>query len=336
MRLSRRRFLTITASVAALAGRSAPVRAATLAETLVEWRGTVLGAAASLRLHHPDTAAAERLVAACVAEVERLDGVFSLYRADSALSVLNRRGVLEAPPLDLVELLGEALRFAALTSGAFDPTVQPLWVLHAAHFSREGADPHGPDAGAVAAARELVDHRRVAVGPARIALAWPGMAITLNGIAQGFITDRVADLLRQAGMRDVLIDMGEIAALGRRPDGRPWSVGLDGHGDPAPVLPVGDRAVATSSPDGTRFSPLCHHLFDPATGRCADRVDAVTVVAPRATTADALSTALAIVPPEHAGPLLEAAGPAWALVTRAGERRLVGDLRWGDPLPSLR
>lgn len=320
MRLSRRRFLTVSASAAALAGIPVTARA----RALVEWRGTALGAAASLRLHHPDRAAAEALIATCVAEVERLEAVFSLYRKDSALSVLNRRGVLDAPPLDLVELLGGALRFADLTSGAFDPTVQPLWELYAAHFSRPDPDPDGPGAGAVASARDLVDYRRVEVTPVRIALTRPGMGITLNGIAQGYITDRVADLMRQAGMHDVLIDMGEIAGLGRHPDGRPWSVALDGHGDPAPVVPVSDRAVATSSPDGTRFSPACHHLFDPATGRCADRVDAVSVVAQRATAADSLSTALAVVPLERASTLLTAAGPAWALVTRAGERHYIG------------
>ena len=332
MRLSRRRFLTITAGAAALAGGPVPGPSRAAGRHLVEWRGTALGAAASLRLHHPDPAEAEALIALCLDEIGRLEAVFSLYRPDSALSALNRRGVLEAPPLELFELLSEALRFARLTGGAFDPTVQPLWALHAEHFSRAGAGMDGPDAAAVAAARDLVDYRRLEVTPARIALTRTGMAVTLNGIAQGYVTDRVADLLRRAGLRDVLVDLGEITALGRHPDGRPWSVALDGHGSPPPVLPVSGGAVATSSPDGTRFSPSCHHIFDPSTGRSAKRVDAVTVVARRAMVADALSTALAIVPSGQAVPLVQAAGPAWAIVTRGGERRLLGSVPAPTPI----
>src|SRR6185369_2921964 len=109
MLLSRRRFLAITAATGALAAVSA--RAEPAAEPApVEWRGTALGAQASLRLYHPDRAEAWRLVAECVAELERLEGVFSLYRPDSALSRLNRAGALDAPPFDLVVLLQESLR----------------------------------------------------------------------------------------------------------------------------------------------------------------------------------------------------------------------------------
>jgi thiamine biosynthesis lipoprotein len=76
--------------------------------------------------------------------VHRLERLFSLYQDDSALVELNQRSVLNYPAPELVELLRLSQQYAALTDGAFDPTVQPLWDLYAAHFSREQPDPNGP------------------------------------------------------------------------------------------------------------------------------------------------------------------------------------------------
>lgn len=321
--LTRRRFLTVTAAVVGVA--ALPTTSAAAAP--VEWRGTALGAQALLRLHHPDAATAWRLVADCLAEVERLEGILSLHRPESALCRLNRDGALDTPPLDLVVLLNAAKRYGDLTGGAFDVTVQPLWDLHARHFADPAADPAGPPDAAVAAARALVDFRRIDVDPARIALGRPGMAVTLNGIAQGYITDRVAARLRAAGMEHVLVHLGETRAVGPAEDGRPWRVGIADPSAPerAPVRSVdlADGAVATSGGYGTRFSARCHHLFDPATGRSADHVESVTVMATTATAADALSTALAVLPPSEAPRLLAACGAARSIMqTRDGVRLL--------------
>lgn len=280
--MKRRRFLAVTAAAGALA--AAPARAFRLDP--VEWRGVALGAAASLTIHHEDRAAALVLLDRCLAELERLERVFSLYRPDSALGTLNRAGQLAAPPLDLITLLGVVDGLWRRSDGAFDPTVQPLWDLYAAHFAQAGADPAGPDPAPV---RPLLGWDKVSVSPERITLR-PGMALTLNGIAQGYVTDRVADVLRRAGMRNVLVNMGEIAALGPRWDGGGWRVELpDGS-----VRRLDGGALAVSAPDGTRFSPLCHHLFDPKSGRSAACAGPVIVQADTATEADGLSTAIAV------------------------------------------
>ncbi|MGQ9366680.1 FAD:protein FMN transferase [Azospirillum sp. ST 5-10] len=292
--LGRRRFIAIGAAAAGLALLPGAAPAAAGGERHV-WRGTALGAAASLTLYHPDRGEAERLIRLCLAEVARLERAFSLYRPDSELARLNRDGALDAPSTDFVRLMGEAAGFAAATGGAFDPTVQPLWQLHAAH-------PEPPPA-LVEAARRLVDHRALRVEAGRVAFARRGMAATLNGIAQGYVTDRVAELLRAEGMDRVLVDLGEIRALGRRPDGRPWTIGLEDPDDPARLaatLEIADRAVATSGDYGVAFG----HLFDPATGRPARLWRSVTVQAAEATTADALSTALAVVPAGRAAAIL--------------------------------
>jgi thiamine biosynthesis lipoprotein len=143
----------------------------------------------------------------------------------------------------------------------------------------------------------------------RITLA-PGMAVTLNGIAQGYVTDRVADLLRRRGLR-ALVDMGEIRALGAAPDGRPWPVGLEDPAAPGQVaetIALDDLAVATSGGYGTRFDAAgrFNHIFDPADGRSSWRYGAVSVVAADATTADALATAFCLLAEERIAALARA------------------------------
>ena len=300
---TRRCFIAIAAAAAGLPLLATGARAE--AAHLHRWSGIALGAAAEIVLHDPDPPRARWLIARCVAEIDRLEDVFSLYRPESAISRLNRDGRLAAPPLELVALLAEARFFSEQTEGVFDATVQPLWRLYAVHFARPGADPQGPAAADLARERALVDYRAVQIEPAEVRFARPGMAITLNGIAQGYITDRVAALLQDSGMGNVLLDIGEVRALGRHPDGRPWRVGLRRAAEPetiARTLALADRAVATSAGIA---SPLDangrhHHLFDPATGRPAPGAGQVSVIAPSATMADALSTALAVAPPARA------------------------------------
>ncbi|HYD29974.1 MAG TPA: FAD:protein FMN transferase, partial [Azospirillaceae bacterium] len=185
-----------------------------------------------------------------------------------------------------------------------------------------GADANGPPETAVVAARRLVDHRAIRLEPDRIAFARRGMAATLNGIAQGYITDRVAERLRAEGMTQVLVDLGEIRALGRHPDGRAWQVGLEDPRQPggtALTLQVENRAVATSGGYGTRFDGQGRfsHLFDPVTGRCVSYWLSVTVLAADATTADALSTALSVVPVERAAGIVQRHRAVTARLTAA-------------------
>jgi FAD:protein FMN transferase len=287
--LTRRRALGL---LAATAGLPLVLRASRATAEVVTWHGRALGGPATLVLHHPDRAAAERLLAASAAELDRLEAIFSLYRADSALSELNRAGALAAPPPELVAILDDCRRFHALTGGAFNPAVQPLWRLYAAHFAA-GGEPAGPPASAVAAARARVDLAAVHADRSRIALTRPGMALTLNGIAQGWISDRIVELLRDAGVTSTLVDMGEIRGTGPEP----WLVAIAGTDE---ILSLTGRAVATSAPLGFAFDPAARftHIIDPRTGATPRRHARVTVVAPTATEADALSTGLSLLPRE--------------------------------------
>lgn len=310
--ITRRRFIAISGIAAGLAAGpfATRLRAAGTSPMLHRWSGVALGADASLQLYHPDRAEAKRLIDASLAEVRRLEKVFSLYDETSALSRLNRDGALDDPPQDLVRLLGESERFSRATGGAFDVTVQPLWALYASHFSRAAADPSGPPRDAIEGALARVGHGKLVIAADRIRLAHGG-AVTLNGIAQGCITDRVTELLRDNGIGRTLVDMGEMRALGPHPAGRPWRVGLKdprGGAIPLATLPLENQAIATSGGYGFEFDAAgrFNHIFDPATGGCATLYASVSVMAPTATAADALSTALSLLPLERAATILAA------------------------------
>jgi FAD:protein FMN transferase len=326
--LTRRRAIGITAAAAGLSlvplGRTTPAEA-----DLVTWRGHAMGALASLQIHHTDRSAAERLVGRAVAEVRRLEAIFSLYREDSALVALNRAGVLPSPPPELVVLLDESRRYWELTAGAFDPTVQALWTLYREHFSNDHHDPNGPLTQAVLAALDKVGFGHVAFDASRVVLGRRGMGLTLNGIAQGYATDRVVEILRSEGIAHSLIDMGEARAIGNHLDGSPWRVGIVdpvAPDRPAEILEIADKAVATSGSYGFRFdgNGRFNHLFDPRSGGCAKRYRSVTAVMPTATTADALSTAFSLMPADEIRTVLLALGQGTVrLTTAAGQRILL-------------
>jgi len=325
--LTRRRMIII-AACAAGSGVLTGGRTAAAAGDPVRWRGSALGAQVSIEIHHPDRAEAERLVVRCIQDVRRLEQQFSLYRDDSAISTLNRAGILVSPDADMVALLKASLSFAAMTDGAFDPTVQPLWQLYADHFASQSPDSEGPSPQKLAEALAKVGRHGLLVNEDRIALVKHGAAITLNGIAQGYATDRVVERLRAAGLSTTLVNMGEIRAIGARPEGTPWRVGLADPERPGVLtetVDLVDRAVATSAGAGFRFDSAGRftHLFDPTTGRSPQRYSTVSVIAPTATEADALSTAFSLMPLSRIADIVAIRPNVQARITASGETLIV-------------
>ena len=278
--LPRRRFLTLTAVASTLpfAAHAAPI---------TQWHGTALGAEAAIYLAHPD---ADAIIARAVAEIDRLESIFSLYRPASALAQLNASGSLDAPPFELLECLALCGRVHIASQGLFDPTIQPLWQLYARKLT-EGALPADSD---IAALMPQIGWSRVRYDSAAIRLA-PGMGLTLNGIAQGFIADKVAELLSAEGLTDILINTGELRALGQMPGAAGWPVTLASGGQ----IALTARALATSSPLGTVLDAQGRvgHILNPVTGRpAAPQWQSVSISAPSAGLADALSTAACLMP----------------------------------------
>ena len=268
--MNRRRFLALSA--AALA---APAQADALAATRHDWAGTALGAEARLTLSGATDAQARRVFAKVARVLAEVEAQFSLHR-DTALTRLNRDGHLAYPAPAMLALFAQAGRVHQATGGVFDPSVQPLWLATAT-----GGD--------LTVARDAIGWDRVRITADEIRLD-PGMALTFNGIAQGHAADRIAALMQAEGFGDVLIDMGEVRALGLTPGGGPWQARIAGpDGTGLGDLDLRDRALATSSPMGTRIGAGLGHILRPD-GRPA-RWNTVSISAPEAAIADALSTA---------------------------------------------
>lgn len=287
MMINRRRILTIAAACAA----STVLPLKNRAQGLTQWRGVALGADASITLaDHPRS---DAIIADALAEISRLESVFSLHHANSALVRLNREGRLDAPAFELLECLSLAGAVHDATDGYFDPTIQPLWSMNAERYGAGSVY----DAGREERARARTGWTGVSFDASSIQMA-QGMQLTLNGIAQGYIADRVAGLLRSQGLSNILINTGEFHANGSQPDGQPWPISLD-DGDQVhhDVVALENRALASSAPRGITFDAAgqVSHIIDPKSGQPAHSPwTLISVSAPRAGLADALSTAFCL------------------------------------------
>jgi thiamine biosynthesis lipoprotein len=280
----------------------------------VQWNGEVLGAISSMTLWHANPRVAERAIARMRVEIERLENIFSLYRADSEITRLNTEGRLAAPSADLLVLLEQSRRIAELSNGAFDPTIQPLWWLH----STSGTG-RSPDRAALDRALALVDYRNLTAHAGQIRFGRSGMAASLNGIAQGYVTDRITEILGNEGFESAMIELGETRALGTAPGGQPFAVGLIDPLAPASVgrsVSLADRALAVSGGYGTVLADGAHHIFDPHTGESAQGLVQVAVLAGKAAWADALSTAIYVAGETSAPGLLAAYPGSNAILSR--------------------
>lgn len=252
------------------------------------------------------------------AEIDRLDRIFSGWRADSELSALNARDVHVASP-ELFSLLSSAEAWRAGTDGAFD--------------ARLGAVTLAWRAGTPDDARQLP--AALTLDPARRTVRRPvGMIVDLDGVAKGHVIDRAVTAARAASpdVAGVMVDLGgDLRCWGASPGGAGWRIGVaDGcdvadNAAPLAVLTLSDGAVAFSGRgardhvvDGTPAG----HLLDPVTGRPAEGVLAACVTARTAAEADALSTAFAVMSPRRAIALADATAGVEALIQTADGRRL--------------
>lgn len=253
--MNRRRFLALSACAGAFA---APASAAPL-----RWQGRAMGAEVSVTLTGLDAARAHSVWRKVARQLERIERAVSLHRP-SELVRLNDSGVLANPGVVLQELVELSERVHAASHGAFDPTVQGFW--------------HG--------SKNIVAGWELAKFTSDSFCLPPGMAVTFNGVAQGYAADRLAAILRAEGLTDVMIDAGEIIALGAQPVAiaKPDGATLK-------RLTLEDRALATSSPLATRLADGRPHILHPE--RTVQH-NTVSVSAPSAALADALSTAFCL------------------------------------------
>ena len=260
MKVTRRRFLTITAAATLLSGVRYDEH---------RWAGHALGAETSLVFRAPKDVA-EGTISSVLGLVERFENTFSIYRNASEISTLNQAAYIKPSKL-FFELAGYVDDIYRNSNGYFDPTIQSVW----------------------GKTLDLTNDQRwqnMTLTRDRIALP-ENTQISFNGIAQGFLTDLVAAHIRTHGFTDVLVNFGEFKGIGG-----PWNVGLQ-HPNGLKSIKLDNTAIATSSPDAMRQSNGNSHMINPF-GNERIEYESVSVEHQSAMIADALSTAFAFMSPD--------------------------------------
>ncbi len=277
-----------------------PESAAAASEVLTryEFAQVHMGVECRITLYAPRREQAVEVAGRAFARIADLDAVLSDWRVESELNRLNDAAGGSALPVseDLYRVLDLAWHAAEATGGAFDPTVGPVVRL----WRQARRDGRLPTPDALAPALEAVGWRGIELVPesrsARLSRA--GMRLDLGGIGKGYIADRVGDMLRSERVSRFLIDLGGDLLAGDPPPGRTgWTIQVQTGLGRSSALEAANAGVATSGDtaqyveiDGVRYS----HIVDPRTGLgLTDRI-AATVIAPDATTADALASAVCV------------------------------------------
>jgi len=290
---------------------------------LVKETRTKMGTLVTVSVIHKDTDVAKSVIEDVFLEIDRLEDLFSRYREGTPVHLLNSEGVLVGPPQEFLELLEHALGIETLTGGAFDVTVAPLLDLYSKSFAEKGESPSEVE---IESALRLVGSRSIYFEQKQIAFRREGMSISFDGIAKGYIVDQAAKIIRGAGVKRGLIDAGgDMVALGEDLLGKDWRVAIQhprNPGDYLSVINLRNVAVATSG-DYVQYLTedlVLHHIIDPRLGTSPGHTSSVSVIAPSATDADALSTAVLVLGPKEGIKLLnELPGVEGVLVTKDQE-----------------
>ncbi len=269
--------------------------------------------------------AADEAIDAAFHKIAQLEKEANFYSPDSDISDINRhagKSPVQVSP-DIVDLLTRARTVSETTSGAFDLTIGPVISLYDFENKRE------PLNGAVQKTLRLVGYRNLSVDKkqATVFLKRSGMLIDAGGIMKGYAAQKAAEVLQSHGIRAGIVAVaGDIRTFGRKPDGKPWRVGIrhprgKGEDDIIGVLQLSDMSVSTSG-DYERFffvnGRRIHHLISPKTGHPAEGCQSVSIVSPDGALADAYSTAVFILGPEKGMKAMSENGLDGVIIDRNG------------------
>ncbi len=283
------------------------------AKKLFSYQQMLMDTDVSLKIYSCSSGEAGRVKEELFVEMRRLEQLLSYTDVSSDVTKINRaagKSPVRVSP-ETAAVIQQSLHYAALTEGVFDPTIAPLleaWGFQGEHY-------RVPEPAEIEAAGALVDHSLIESDFAarKIFLPRSGMSLDLGGIAKGYIVDGGLDLLARAGIGHALINAGgDIGILGPKPDGSSWRIGVRHprrDGDLIAVVSWSQKGAVVTSGDYERFfeedGVRYHHIIDPHTGYPARTLLSVTVVAPTAVEADALSTALIVMGPQRGLALVE-------------------------------
>lgn len=290
-KFSRRDFLKITAVAGGgLIGASLFSKKIWQSSYVVTDTRELMGTIIHLKIVCRDEEEGREVIRNTYLEMERVIKMFNLRDPDSQISRLNQAGRLNSAAPELIDVVSVAIRYGDLSGGAFDVTILP--VLEHARTGRAVPE----------RVSRLVDYRNIQVDGKEIVFKTPGMQITLDGIAKGFVVDQAVEALKKQGYDQVLVEAGgDLAVNGRESHDQGWSIGVS---SPRPqklegylaVFSISKGAVATSGDYLNWFSEdmSSHHIINPVSLLSPQELASVTVFAPTAMEADALSTTIMV------------------------------------------
>jgi thiamine biosynthesis lipoprotein len=268
-------------------------------------------------------------------EMERVNSLLNTYDPGSEVSRINRQagGTRVQISPETAEALKRAVFFCGISAGALDITIGPLLKLWGFGKGDAGLAGGEPDKAAIRRAKALVDYRALELsaaipsGEPAARLAKQGMWIDVGSFSKGFVADKAMAVLKKRGLQHALVIAGgTVCALGKKPDGTRWQVGIqhprkkDGL---LSVIPLQNSSISTSGDyenfyrrNGKRRT----HIIDPRSGMPVPRMQSVSVIAADGMTSDALSTALFVLGPEQGIRLVESLKGAEAMIITAGGR----------------
>jgi len=301
------------------------------ASQLVSRSHLSMGSPVTIAAWTADQATAEKAMQAAFAEFDRLDALLSVWKPGSDVLRLNAAAGKEPVRVskDTIQVLEAARQASEWTVGKFDITFGALADVW--KFDHD-QDDRVPTREEIAARVPLVDYEAVVTdaGAGTAFVSRPGMRVHLGGVGKGYAVDRAVAILRERGVRDFLLQAGgDLYASGRHGD-TPWRLGIQDPrgrgGDHFATIELRDRTFSTSG-DYERFfikeGRRYHHLLDPDIGEPARGAMSVTIVAARATTADALSTGVFIMGPGEGMALVERLPDVEAVIVTASKQVLI-------------
>lgn len=306
----------LLASTLALVALSAGPRAEALAP--IHGQRYSMGTMFDIVVYHASTSDAGRAIEQALNEVVRLDRVMSHYDAGSELARVHRDARKQAIRVDssLYDVVGESLDLSRRTGGKFDVTIAPLLTV----WKSAESEGRRPDEAEIARARRCVGYEKIELTPPdRIHLRSDCVALDLGGIGKGYAVERALETLKQAGIRNAIVNAGgsSIAAIGAPPGRDGWPVLLSAAVGARRVLLLRNTSLSTSQQDPQR---AVGDIIDPLQGRPIVSRSAAVVVSRSATLADALSTAMVVLTVDEGMRLLAEFGDVSALwISPGGE-----------------
>ncbi len=264
----------------------------------------IMGTRAGVELWHKDKRTAQKAINAVQAEMQRIDKTMSPFIESSEVSLINREAAKQPVKIsrELFKLILKAQTLSKKSNGIFDITFASVGYLYNYRQQQRPTDT------VIQENLTKINYTQIQLLPktSEIYFKQKGMRIDLGGIAKGHAVDRAIQKISALGIRNAMVMAGGDSRLLGDKKGKPWITGIRHprqNGKYVVVLPLENTAISTSG-DYERFfienSVRYHHIIQPKTGKSATANQSVTVLGPDATTTDALSTTLFILPTPEA------------------------------------